>query len=540
MLKFVIAAKFVTALTLIFLSFGGFAANAVVGTGTPASCTETTFNAALALVVNDNQGGVLTFNCGPDPDIILLSSVKNLVNFVEIDGGGKMTLSGGDTTRLFNINQDGVDGRTEVTIRNITLTRGNSGAQPFGGLVLVNANTLLNVDNVSMTDSLASTSGGAIAAAPNTTLNVNNSRFINNLSANGGAIATSAVTTVTGSVFRNNNASGGEGGAIQSYAQNLSVTASQFGGNGARAGGAIYKRDAQLSVEDSNLSTNTSSQNGGAIFLLSSVTAASIQRSYLRENAATGQGGAIFAEKQLFVFRSTLSGNTASSGGAIRINRGDLWVEASALNDNSAILDGGAISVAQSVTSFEDTLLRYLSTSNNQVTSPSGVGGDISINSSTPLRAFILNSSLIGASSSTNRSTLSVVGGSAGQIEFSLRGNLTWASNGIACFYANTSVTSLGGNIGAPSCASNSIVLLNLADFGLGEFAGYGGGHNTFLPQSGSVAIDSNLDACFLNDARLKPSPIDGDGMGGAQCDSGAVERQLVETPAALFRNGFE
>jgi len=95
-----------------FACANAVAADAVVGTGTPASCTEATFNAALALVVNDNIGGTLTFNCRQEPDVILFSAPKNLINFVGIDGGGKMTLDGQNQTRLFNINQVGVDGRT--------------------------------------------------------------------------------------------------------------------------------------------------------------------------------------------------------------------------------------------------------------------------------------------------------------------------------------------------------------------------------------------------------------------------------------------
>ena len=110
------------ATVILSMALPSSAKNAVVGTGAPASCTETTFNAALALVVNDNQGGTLTFNCGPDPDVILLSSVKNLTGVVTIDGGGKMTLDGQDSTRLFNINPraNPVD-PTIVTLQNIDL-----------------------------------------------------------------------------------------------------------------------------------------------------------------------------------------------------------------------------------------------------------------------------------------------------------------------------------------------------------------------------------------------------------------------------------
>ena len=523
--------------TAIMVANSAMAINAVVGTGTPASCIETTFDTALALVVGDNQGGILTFNCGPDPDIILLSSVKNLVNFVEIDGGGKITLSGQDTTRLFNINQDGVDGRTEVTLRGITLTRGNSGAQPFGGAVLVNANTRLDLDNVSISNSLAPTSGGAVAAAPNTTLNVNNSRFISNLSANGGAIATSAVTTVSASLFSNNNASGGEGGAIQSYAQSLTVSRSIFANNGARVGGAIFKGNSFLEVRESNFTTNSSGEDGGAIYERADVMAAGVFDSLLRGNTAVRDGGGVFSRGIFVSERSSFAGNTARAGGAIRMDGGDLALDQVTLNDNIASLEGGAISALAVTAIFgSNPRLRHVTTSNNTVTA--GSGGDFAFSSSNNTVALIANATLMAGSASSG-SALNLSGTMRVEIERSL----IWPRTGSGCTIAAAGITSLGGNIGPLGCSLNApsdAISSTFAGFGLGEFANYGGRVNTFLPQPGSAVIDRGGTDCLLQDARGKPAPIDGDGNGSVLCDAGAVERQLREPPPALFRNGFE
>src|SRR6185437_12767049 len=46
----------------------------VVGTGTPASCTGAAFVAAVA------SGGVITFDCGPDPATIVLTSTAKVFN----------------------------------------------------------------------------------------------------------------------------------------------------------------------------------------------------------------------------------------------------------------------------------------------------------------------------------------------------------------------------------------------------------------------------------------------------------------------------
>src|SRR5262249_30649504 len=46
----------------------------VVGTGAPASCTGAAFVAAVA------NGGIITFDCGPDPVTIVLTSTAKVFN----------------------------------------------------------------------------------------------------------------------------------------------------------------------------------------------------------------------------------------------------------------------------------------------------------------------------------------------------------------------------------------------------------------------------------------------------------------------------
>ena len=77
----------------------------MVGTGTPASCTADAFVRAVA------QGGVIAFDCGPDPVTITLDRPAKVVNDtgpeIVIDGGGLVTLSGGGRTRLLYMNEGG-------------------------------------------------------------------------------------------------------------------------------------------------------------------------------------------------------------------------------------------------------------------------------------------------------------------------------------------------------------------------------------------------------------------------------------------------
>lgn len=511
------------------------AENAVVGTGTPASCTETSFNAALALVVNDIQGGTLTFNCGPDPDIILLSSVKNLTGFVIIDGGGKMTLDGQDQTRLFNINpRPNPQDVTLVTLQNIDLNRGNSGAQPFGGAILANAGTSLSLDNVSIRNSLAPTSGGAIATFAGVTLDINRSRFTNNLAANGGAIATRAIVTISGSTFTNNNASGGQGGAIQSYEQNLTVSGSTFGSNGANEGGAIYKSAGTLRITDSSFEQNSASFDGGAIHASSDVALVVLESNYLRRNRANQLGGALFAQSEVFIFQSSFTDNSARDGGALSVI-GTLDIRKSTLASNTATAFGGAVSLTASAA--RAPFFSYVTTSNNTVTS--GVGGDFEIFASSFRAVDISNSTLMGASASSGGSSVHITG----PVAIQFKDTLIWPRAGTACFTSpdGTLITG-GGNFGPSNCGLNAPDDFNFttfAAFALGEFANYGGAHNSFLPMAASPVLE-RARSCASRDTRAKPSPVDSDGNGSSDCDAGAVERQLTETPGALFRHGFE
>ena len=65
----------------------------VIGNGTPASCTSAAVVQAVA------QGGIITFNCGPDPVTIPMDETAKIFNDtgpkIVIDGGGKVYFQGG-------------------------------------------------------------------------------------------------------------------------------------------------------------------------------------------------------------------------------------------------------------------------------------------------------------------------------------------------------------------------------------------------------------------------------------------------------------
>ena len=69
----------------------------VIGNGRPASCTSAAVVRAVA------AGGVITFNCGPKPVTIVMTTTASVIktrHLVVLDGGGLVTLSGGGKRRI--------------------------------------------------------------------------------------------------------------------------------------------------------------------------------------------------------------------------------------------------------------------------------------------------------------------------------------------------------------------------------------------------------------------------------------------------------
>jgi hypothetical protein len=115
--------------------------DSVVGTGTPASCTEAALNAALA---NASTGGNVTFDCGPTPVTITVTHPLSLYGFYRsIDGGNLITLSGGGTAQLFVISPDFGD---SFSIANLRITDGASSAANGGAFSISSVHPPIHVE----------------------------------------------------------------------------------------------------------------------------------------------------------------------------------------------------------------------------------------------------------------------------------------------------------------------------------------------------------------------------------------------------------
>src|ERR1700678_918622 len=121
----------------------------VIGNGTPASCTSAAVVTAVA------EGGIITFDCGPDPVTITMTAtakVSNTSHQVVLDGGGKVTLSGGGKIRILYMN---------TCDANQTLTTNDCWEQQWPQLVVQNIG-FTDAYSATQQSSTASYGGGAI------------------------------------------------------------------------------------------------------------------------------------------------------------------------------------------------------------------------------------------------------------------------------------------------------------------------------------------------------------------------------------------
>jgi len=479
-----------------------------VGTGTPASCTETALANALA------KGGVIRFNCGAAATITLTSE-KHLRTDVDttLDGQGKITLDGRSATRLLYYSSPNFQAtKTTVTLQNLTLQNGaatgtaippapppcSSGTQTDGG-------------------------GGAIYVRDGI-LHVWNTTFKNNEGATlgpdvaGGAIYTlgSLGTTIVGSTFQSNRAS--NGGAVGALWGNLSIYNSQFSSNQATGSGA----NSISTACKVNRGQVGDGGNGGAVVMDGAEAyAVNICGSSFTNNAggAHAFGGAIFrtpdgAMQKTTIDRTTLAGNTAASGGAMYFHNSNLVITASTVSGNTASSSGGGVFADGSNLAFtNDTFvaniaehglggaivlfgnggsLQNLTFEGNQASGGSGYFG-AAIAGNTALN---INNTLFSAD--TTRDCYSPMACAAGASTGSH--NLQWPATHAICANPDR------------ACTSGTVFSNPL----LGGLENNGGPTQTEAPLPGSPALGIGRN-CPATDQRGKARPLNG-------CSAGAVE----------------
>jgi hypothetical protein len=276
-----------------------------VGDGTPASCSADAFITAV------EQGGIIRFDCGPDPVTITLDRPAKVRNDasddIVIDGEGKITLSGGGTTRILYMNTcdreqvwttphcDNQE-TPRLTVQNLTFADGNSKNEAEfdgGGAIWVRGGRFKVINSRFFNNHCADTGpdvgGGALRVFSqwqNLPVYVVGSTFggadaLANVCSNGGGLSSIGVSwTILNSVFSHNRAVGNGGNPAQS------------GTPGGGSGGAIYNdgNTMTLSVCGTRIEDNQVNAYGSAIFFVSNSHTGSlrVEDSVIRNNEGGG------------------------------------------------------------------------------------------------------------------------------------------------------------------------------------------------------------------------------------------------------------
>jgi len=452
-------------------------ADEVVGDGTPGSCTEEEFDTKLATVLA-NGNGTLTFNCGGAATITFMSE-KSITAAITIDGGGNITLSGGNTTRLFAA----VGGAT-LNLVNITLQNGFNGT--LGGGAILNNGTL-SLDGVTIRDSNVDSgySGGAILSYGPVT--IANSLIENNTGGSVGglfALGEVANANITDSTFRNNrttNADYGLGGAITLWdGADLTLTDSILEQNQGEIGGAIYNQATTSStfIGGSILRMNTANQYGGAVAVFNGML--SIDDTVIADNTANEVGGGIANYGYTEIYNSTISGNNGGSAGGgvysldIGTPQSGTFIQSSTINNNTSDY-GGGISVAYS------SYLRIINVTISGNTASYG-GGLRTFNGPDDRLYYVTfydNVGSIEGSSIDNNSSVIAV-----------QDVILQSSSGSNC--SGNAITSSGFNLASDaSCNLTGAGDLQNTNAMLSPLRDNGGPTLTHLPKLGSPAIDN-------------------------------------------------
>jgi hypothetical protein len=440
----------------------------VVGDGSAASCTAAALQAAVT------TAGVIIFDCGADPITIHLTQQITINNQggpdklgdTLIDGGGKVTLDGGQATRILYLNacqppynSDHCDTfeHPHLTVQNLSFTGGNVSDPVMGG--------------------------GAIFA-------------------NGGRLK------VVGCTFSDNHcaAHGNElkGGAIDTFLQSQVdyIVGSAFSGNSCESGGALGSIDTSYTVINSALSGNQATDNGGAIANDGDRYDLVLCGTTLADNTAGALGGGLFYVSNAGVGTTTIDNSTVSGNSSTgRSHSGGLYLQGTAALIRDSTISGNSAAFAAGVFVFPNAAGNSIDLLN--VTLSGNQGSALEIDDA--ILGTLVNSTI---AANTN--------GIGSGAMVALRNTIVAGNSGGNCSGKHTGG---GGNLefpqGSGSGCSDDVVF---ADPQLGPLGDNGGPAHTLtmLPAATSPAVGAGRD-CPAIDQR-------GGARAAQGCTSGAVE----------------
>jgi hypothetical protein len=314
-----------------------------LGNGTPGSISTQDLQDAL------DDGGRIVLDQGPVPSTIVVTQTLVASRPTVLDGGGLVTLSGGDARRILSItNPDPAPNAPlfTVTLQNIDLIDARSSDGRGGAiykqhdfefphkvsLKLVNCRFAGN--DAPLDDSSQDDGGGAFYGELLNRIDIGNCIFDDNSGSNGGAVYSlvSLRVNIVDSLFSNNRAIGtggnpGDGGnagalGVDGGERLVDVCRTRFVDNTSNAFGAgffsvMYDQVSRTRFEDvefrRNVQLNPVGQHSGGAYIQDGPWA--MERVSFIENEARGFGGLFVAGNAPGTIRNgTFSGNVARTG----------------------------------------------------------------------------------------------------------------------------------------------------------------------------------------------------------------------------------
>ena len=194
----------------------------------------------------------------------------------------------------------------------------------------------------------------------------------------GGIYNLGSLTVSNATLLHNTAASGEDGGGIYNDAGSLTVIDVTLSGNSADSGGGIYNESGSVTISNTTLSGNSADSGGGIYNDNDGVL--SIGNSTLAGNSA-GSGGAIDSTYgTLNVSNSTLTANKAQTGGGIDFLSGSATLTNSIIAGNSASTgpdidnEFGTVALTSAYDMVGNTAESDIGSGNGNVLNPTVVG----------------------------------------------------------------------------------------------------------------------------------------------------------------------
>jgi len=477
------------------------------------ACTEKAVRKALL------HGGEVIIDCEGPRTVTLNYGELIIDKDVSLDGLSNLTVDAGGASRVFRVNAPAI-----AELIGINITGGHAEMQgDDGGGLFVAKGSRLTLRDSHVYGNVAVDRGGGIATGGELILIESVVSDNTAIDVGGGIWVTGSQATMTIEKSDiDNNHSDASGGGIWTSGALVSVLDSSISGNDSgKHGGAIRAYSgAEVFVADSTLANNVAAGYGGAIangggYVL-------LERTTIALNRATVKGGAIEngSSSSVEMSDSFISSNTAKYGGAIYTSLGTVRIEGTTLYGNSASIGGAIRTYKRGSGSYDVSLLNSTVTGN----SSSSTGGAFASRRSAAV--LLVHSTVVGNSSSSGTAIYQDYDSTC-RVKRSV-------IDGSCVSSTDSALTSFGYNALTKTCRVESAYgdqVLTTGEVGLGALARNGGYAPTHLPNPESPLVDRiPANACGIrDDQRGEPRDV------RFPCDIGAVEVQASETAGASY-----